>query len=86
MFIVPWQPELVYTFEFREALSARRSIIFADFHNALTAILERHDSAESARVEIDALEEYTRGRLDTAWELLERRFPRIWIEPGRLPC
>jgi len=86
MSIVPWQPEMVYTWEFREHLHARRSIIFADFVDARTAILGRYDSADFARVAIVALEEYTRGRLDAARELVERRFPPIWIEPRRLPC
>jgi hypothetical protein len=60
MSIVPWRPELVYSPDFKEELHARRSVIFDDFHRALSAVLD-HDSAESAHTEIQALMEYTRG-------------------------
>jgi hypothetical protein len=85
MLIVPWKRELVYSSAFRNALEARRSAIVADALRARRAILERHDSAEAAREEIHALNEYTRGRLEVAHELVARKFPPLWIEPGQLP-
>jgi len=59
---------------FYEQFHARRSVILAQQRRAVRAIWAQHDSYESARVEVLALIDYNRGRLDVAWEDTARRY------------
>ena len=58
---------------FLEEFDARRSVISAEARRSARAIWARHDSYESAHVEVLALFEYNRGRLDVAWEDTARK-------------
>ena len=65
-----------------EGLEARYRMILAESEAAHRAILARHDSVESAQVELDALHAYTLGRINVAWELCMRELvgPELFDE------
>jgi hypothetical protein len=65
-----------------EGVEARYRVILAESEAAHRAILARHDSVESAQVELDALHAYTFGRINVAWELRMRKLagPELFDE------